>query len=39
MNYSQAKELLRSCGQEHVLAGWSRLDAKARRGLLAQVGR
>ena len=37
MNYSQAMERLRSCGQEHVLAGWSRLDAKARRGLLAQV--
>ncbi|MBR2837271.1 MAG: hypothetical protein IKE55_00645 [Kiritimatiellae bacterium] len=37
MNYTQAMAMLRSCGQEHVLAGWSRLGAGARRGLLAQV--
>ena len=37
MNYTQALEMLRSCGQEHVLDGWNRLGAKARRNLLSQV--
>ena len=37
MNYSQALEMLRSCGQEHVLDGWKGLGEKARRALLAQV--
>lgn len=38
MTFEQARSLLESCGQSHVLGFWSRLDPDQRRGLLAQVG-
>ena len=37
MNYEQAMKMLKSCGQEHVLAGWKGLGKSARQALLAQV--
>ncbi len=37
MNYTEAAKMLESCGQAHVLAGWSKLSAKAKAALLAQV--
>jgi UDP-N-acetylglucosamine/UDP-N-acetylgalactosamine diphosphorylase len=37
MNYSEARKLLETCGQEHVLAYWKKLSAQERRELLAQV--
>ena len=37
MNYTEAERLLKSCGQEHVLAYWKRLAKNERKELLAQV--
>ncbi len=37
MNYTEAERLLKSCGQEHVLAYWKRLAKSERKELLAQV--
>ena len=37
MNYADAEKKLRACGQEHLLAGWSKLSKKARAALVAQV--
>ena len=37
MNYAEAEELLKSCGQEHVLAGWKKLAKAERAALLAQI--
>ena len=37
MNYAEAEKLLKSCGQEHVLAYWKKLAKDERRDLLAQV--
>jgi len=37
MNIKQAEALLKKCGQEHLLAGWSKLGEKARKALLAQI--
>ena len=37
MNYAEAEKMLKGCGQEHVLAFWSRLGKAGRAALLAQV--
>ena len=37
MNYAEAEKMLKSCGQEHVLAYWKKLSAKERKELLAQI--
>ena len=37
MTYDNAAKVLKACGQEHILAGWSRLSKKAREALLTQV--
>ena len=37
MNYAQAEKLLKSCGQEHVLAYWKKLSKKEQAALLEQV--
>ena len=37
MNYQEAEKKLKSCGQEHLLAGWNKLGKKAREALLAQI--
>ena len=37
MNYSEAKKVLEANGQGHVLGFWSKIGAKARKSLLAQV--
>ena len=37
MNYAEAEKKLKACGQEHLLAGWSKLSKKGREALLAQV--
>ena len=37
MNYAKAEKLLKSCGQEHVLAYWKKLSAKERSSLLQQI--
>ena len=37
MNYAEAEKLLKSCGQEHVLAYWKKLGKAERTALLAQV--
>ena len=37
MNYAEAEKLLKSCGQEHVLAYWKKLAKDERKDLLAQV--
>ena len=37
MNYAEAEKLLKSCGQEHVLAYWKKLAKDERKELLAQV--
>ena len=37
MNYAEAESALKACGQEHLLAGWSKLSKKAREALLAQI--
>ena len=39
MNYSQAKKMLKSCGQEHVLAYWNKLGKVERTALLDQVAK
>ena len=38
MNFAEAERKLRGCGQEHLLAGWSKLPKKGRTSLLAQIG-
>ena len=37
MNYADAEKKLKACGQEHLVAGWSKLSKKGREALLAQV--
>ena len=37
MNYTEAERLLKSCGQEHVLAYWKGLSTSERKALLAQI--
>ena len=37
MNYSEAKKVLESNGQGHVLDFWGKLGVKARKSLLAQI--
>ena len=37
MNYAEAERLLKSCGQEHVLAYWKKLAKGERQELLAQI--
>ena len=37
MNYAQAEKMLKSCGQEHVLAYWKTLSKKQQSELLAQI--
>ena len=37
MNYAEAEKLLKSCGQEHVLAYWKKLNKDEQKALLAQV--
>ena len=39
MNYAQAEKLLKSCGQEHVLAYWKKLSKKEQAALLEQVAK
>ena len=34
MNYAEAEKVLKSCGQEHVLAFWKKLSKKEREQLL-----
>ena len=37
MNYAQAEKMLKSCGQEHVLAYWKKLSKKEQGELLEQI--
>ena len=37
MNYAQAEKMLKSCGQEHVLAYWKKLSKKEQAALLGQI--
>jgi UDP-N-acetylglucosamine/UDP-N-acetylgalactosamine diphosphorylase len=37
MTFDDAKKVMAGLGQDHVLAGWERLDAKAQAGLLEQI--
>ena len=37
MNYAEAEKLLKSCGQEHVLAYWKKLNKSEQKALLAQI--
>ena len=37
MNYAEAEKVLKSCGQEHVLAYWKKLGKKEREALLKQI--
>ena len=37
MNYAEAEKMLKSCGQEHVLAYWKKLGKKERESLLKQI--
>lgn len=37
MNYTEAEKMLKSCGQEHVLAYWKKLSKKERTALLEQI--
>ena len=37
MNYNEAEKLLKSCGQEHVLAYWKKLSKAEREALLVQI--
>lgn len=37
MNYAEAEKMLKSCGQEHVLAYWKKLSKKEQTALLAQI--
>lgn len=39
MNYAQAEKLLKSCGQEHVLAYWKNLSKSERANLLMQIAK
>ena len=39
MNYAEAEKLLKSCGQEHVLAYWKKLNKDEQKSLLAQIDR
>ena len=39
MNYAEAEKLLKSCGQEHVLAYWKKLSKKDQTALLAQIAK
>ena len=39
MNYAEAEKMLKSCGQEHVLAYWKKLDKKERAALLEQIAK
>ena len=37
MNYVEAEKMLKSCGQEHVLAYWRKLTKKEQAELLEQI--
>ena len=37
MNYAEAEKMLKSCGQEHVLAYWKKLNKTEQKALLEQV--
>ena len=37
MNYAEAEKMLKSCGQEHVLAYWKKLNKSEQKALLEQV--
>ena len=37
MNFAQAEKMLKSCGQEHVLAYWKKLSKKEQTALLEQI--
>ncbi len=37
MNYAEAEKLLKSCGQEHVLAYWKKLNKTEQAALLQQI--
>ena len=37
MNYADAEKMLKTCGQSHVLAYWSKLGKKERAALLEQI--
>ena len=37
MNYAEAEKMLKSCGQEHVLAYWKKLNKSEQKALLAQI--
>ena len=37
MNYAQAEKILKSCGQEHVLAYWKKLSKKEREELIKDL--
>ncbi|MGN0832849.1 MAG: UTP--glucose-1-phosphate uridylyltransferase [Kiritimatiellia bacterium] len=37
MNYAQAEKMLKSCGQEHVLAYWKKLSKREQSALLDQI--
>lgn len=39
MNLEAAKKLLKSCGQEHVIAYWNKLSKSERAGLLEQIAK
>ena len=39
MNYAQAEKMLKSCGQEHVLAYWKKLTKKEQGELLEQIAK
>ena len=39
MNYAEAEKMLKSCGQDHVLAYWRKLGKKEREALLAQIAK
>ena len=39
MNYSEAEKMLKSCGQEHVLAYWKKLNKAEQAKLLEQIAK
>ena len=39
MNYAEAEKMLKSCGQEHVLAYWKKLGKAERAALLEQIAK
>ena len=39
MNYAEAEKMLKSCGQEHVLAYWKKLNKKDQAALLDQIAK